>query len=256
MNWLRTCVSHNSFFTAVDPADFYEWKVSGVLPKGSRFSKGMPPSDVFSKGFVVATASLPESSLQQIKDENGMFELTADTNAEVQFYVGAALSPSELLDKYHRLKKEFAIDLDHFRRTSISQQFIVNPNDNKVYRIAEKGDKAEIAEYETFPEIQKQLIQSRRAITNESQIKKWRSYELEKLRRFESTFVMLNNKHSIVDPASVAQIFAVANISPLKTTVQSWEEYFTKVSADAKSQYDRIQALDRMHWIKEAENIK
>ena len=256
MNWLRKCASNqNALFTAVDPADFYEWKISGIIPKGSRFSKFMPPSEVFAKGLVIATASLPTSCLTQVKDTSDLFEISEDTDIDVQFYVGSAATPSEVLDKYHRIKRDFAEEIEHFKRTAISQTFIVSPRDDKVYKLSDKNGKAHIDEYDVFPEIQKQLIVARRKITQESQTKKWRSYEMEKLRRFENVFVMINNKNTIVDPTSISSIFVEAEIKPLRSSIKSWEDYYISVSDDAKVQHDRLQALDQMQWIKAAERL-
>ena len=157
MNWLRIC-ANRGLFTVVDPADFFEWKVSGTIPKGTRFSKDMPPSQIFAQGLIVATADLSPGVLKIAEDDRKMLETKDDTGADIQYYVGAALSPVEVLEKYHRLKRDFAKNLEAFKKTIMSQQFIINPLDHKIYRIAEKNQKAEVYEYDSFPEIQKQLI--------------------------------------------------------------------------------------------------
>lgn len=257
MNWLRKCANHQDtgvFFTAVDPADFYEWKSTGTIPQGSRFSSLMPPSEVFSKGFVVATVFLPESSLE--KTEDNMYRLKENTSAGVDFYVGSVLSPSEVIEKYHSMQRKFDKDTDHFRRTTLSQMFAVSPYDDKVYQVTEKNGKAHIEEYDTFPNIQKTLTLARRAIAQQSTKKQWRSFDLQPLRRFENTFVMMNNKNILVEPLDVAKMFNIANIKPLRAYDTSWPEYYVKMSEDAEKVQEKLSSLRSLSWIKAAETAK
>lgn len=255
MSWLRDRINNSGklFYTAVDPADFYEWKVVGQIPKGTRFSLTLPPSEIFTKGQIVASADLPPESIKLIA--NQMFELTADVSAEVNFQVGAVLSPIELLNKFHQMKDKFSKDTNHFRTVSLAQTFVINPLNKKVYKVTESSGRAAIDEYETFDHILKQLTAARRALTQDSMKKKGRAYELEQLRRFESAFVRINNKDTIVEPKDVAEAFRLANITPERTLILSWQDYYTLLSSEAKERLERIATMSSLTWIKEAEAL-
>jgi hypothetical protein len=256
MSWLRDHINRNPgrvYYTAVDPADFYEWKISGEIPGGTRFSRTLPPSEVFTKGFVVASAQLPPESLKGV--ENNMVELTKTIQAEIQFQVGTVLSPTELLNKYHAMKEKFIRDANHFRTVALAQAFIVNPADNKVYKVTEQDGRAAIDEYEKFEQVQKKLTIARRALSQDAVKKKWRAFELEPLRRFEHAFVMINNKNTVVEPSDIAKAFTMAGIEPVRSYTMGWNEYYTTISSDAKQQQERLQALDGLRWIKDAESL-
>jgi len=63
MSWFRkalniTTVHPDSFYTSMDPGEFYEWKFTGIIPKGKIFTKKLPPSEVFTAGKIIATTRL------------------------------------------------------------------------------------------------------------------------------------------------------------------------------------------------------
>lgn len=246
MAWLRDIINEQDcYFTAVDPADFYEWKITGIIPKGTILSKRLPDSNIFSQGFIIASANI------KFEDQEGDYiELKQDIQSEVQFKAGAVLSPTELLNKFSRLKKDFQDELKTFRNNSLSQAYLINPFDNHVYRVTESDDKAEIHKYELFSEIQKKLTLARRSLEKMALIKKGRSYELEQLRRFETIYVLLNQK-TILDKEKVDYIFHIANIEPIEKYTKSWQDYFINISDEAKSKFDRISIIDSLTWVRD-----
>lgn len=250
MSWLRDRANTvASYYSAIDPADFYEWKFSQTIPKGARFTKHIPPSQVFAEGLVIVSADISSQNLKSV-DPN-TYKVKESTPGDINLVVGSVLSPSELIEKYKNLKEMYSKNLNMFRESLSSQKYTIDV-DNKLCRIADANGQAHIDKFDTLPEIQKKLTAARRVLTEKSRNRTGRAYELEALRRFEHAFVLSNNKGLTVHPDQIDYLLRVAEVEPSETYKIPWSECFVKMSKDARTDHERIKTLDSMQWIQEA----
>ena len=120
MSWLREAYTistpdPDAYYVAVDPGEFYEWRYTGVIPKDTIFTKKLPRSDVFTDGFVIASAVIPPSSF---KDGSHGIVLTSDVNAKVNLEIGQIQSPQELLSKHKELISKFNTAVKDFIKSA------------------------------------------------------------------------------------------------------------------------------------------
>lgn len=250
--WLRyalniTTKRSNSYYTAIDPGEFYEWKFSGYIPKGKIFTKGLPSSDIFTKGLIIATAKIPSSQLDQ--KEFGL-ETNCLVPADIVIQAGQIPSPQELLDRFIRAQTAFQYSVDEFKKSaSIRSYFKTN---NALYRITmDNSGLPQLCYYGSIKDISDQLSVIRKSLSKDSLIKKGKSLEMEDFRRFENAMTFIQNDHLPIDTKKIDTLLRIAEIKPKTTSSSDWQNCLLVVSEDARKTFALLQRYQSLNWVRE-----
>lgn len=260
MSWIRNIVEYKkiregTFYTAIDPADYYEWKFTNVVPRGARFTSYLPSSDTFTKGYVIASIE-PKTSCLEHKGE-GIYEVKNDTPIDINLFIGVVDSPSELLDKYEKLKKKFSKNIDNFKSACLSQKYVMGEKDDvpHLFHIDDQEGKVVISDYGSLNDIYKKLSEAQQKIANDAVTKKGRAFELETFRRFENVLTMINNRNLTPDYKKMDYIFRLAQIKPVQRKITNWHDCYLDISPQGSKEESRLLALSSLKWIQSGMNI-
>lgn len=254
MSWLRTALTVSTpdpgaYYTVIDPVQFYEWRFTQMAPKGALFTKHLPPSDIFTKGKVIASVVIQEDALKPV--ERGM-RLESATAVDLSVTAGAIPTPQELLDK-RKLKKDlFAQGIKRFKEEVLTRLFLVSKSDDPhLLRIAEYDDaKVSIQNFGEITELIKTFAEVRAIIKNKSLKRTGKAHELEEFRRYENAMDFVNNSHLYVDSSKMDRLLMSAKVKPSGTKKLSWEELYLQHSVGAQHLDREIQYFDKMSWVK------
>lgn len=252
MSWFRkaltiTTVYDDSFYTVIDPGEFYEWKFTGVIPQGKIFTKRLPESSVFTDGYVIATARLPESEL--IKKAFG-FETKRPIKSDIFIQAGQIQTSKELIDRYHDIRSQLNNGVEAFKNSISSRPYFVN--NEHIYHVSSAGDKAIIMNYGPVNKIAEQLSELRELLNQQSMRKKGRAFEMSDFRKFENAMTFLDNVNIPVDSLKIETILKSSNISPQNTREVVWSDCFLEISNDAKVMNEVLNRYESLSWVRAA----
>lgn len=254
MSWLRNVINYKKiksgeFYTAVDPADFYEWKFSSSIPKGTIFTSYLPESDTFTKGYIIASIR-PDNSFLSSKGE-GEFELNQDSPLDVNVLIGSMDSPAEVLNKVIKIKEKFAKDFNAFKNTCLSQKYVLHDkNPIHLYKLEkEDEDSVKVTDYGSLTDIHQELNKIKNSIAIETFQKKGRAHEMEISRRIENIVLLLNNKNMPVDPVKIDYVFKIAKLKPIKHYTSNWNDCYMQLSDEGEKNQAKIAGLSSLKWV-------
>lgn len=253
MSWLKTALtistlSSNTYFTTVDPAEFYEWKFKGVIPRGTRFSKTLPRSDTFTTGSLVVNAELGEDCLRKM-DNN--LVLNANIPSEIVLTVGNFCSPNDLIEK-HRLQTDRLFrDMHKFQSDAARRVFLVSKTDRpKLYRLVQADENdVKFENYGFLKGVFEKLEETRKALEKDSGVKKGRAREMDLWRRYENIMTLFENGTLPLDTAKMEFILKASKIKSESIRSASWESFYTEMFPDAQKQIDIIKSFSSKEWV-------
>ncbi len=255
MNWIKKLSQYNMgdvYYTVVDPADFYEWKFSGTIPKGTRFTKRMPPSESFTTGQMVAASRINS----HLKEDNGIFQTTEDVKSDIHLHAGNVLSPSDVAKKYIDMVHQFQKEVESFKERVLIEKYAVMGHDPAcLYKFEDRGDTAVLYNFGPLSEARKKFSVVQKSLMADAMKKKGRSYELENFRRFENFLTLIDNKEVPVNYSVIDNAIKLSGIKPEKEDKLSWTSCYIKLSEEAKTNYEKIQTLSSIKWLKHAVNL-
>lgn len=253
MSWFRTALSittvyPDSYYTAVDIGEFYEWKFNGYIPESKIFTKKLPPSDVFSNGMIIATARLDSNVLEP---QPFGFKTKEKIHTDINIQAGQIQTPQEIINKYKDLTHKFAVSLSNFQQSIFVRPYFAN--NEHLYRIgkAESG-RAQFYSYGKIQDILDKLSAKKKSLSDASLKKSGRSHEMEDFRRFENAMTTIGNQNLPINTSAIDTVLNISDIQPTETYEMSWNDCFTKVSAEAKSFQDLIHRFESLSWVKTA----
>lgn len=256
MSWLRRAYTistpdPNAYYVAVDPGEFYEWRYTGTIPKGTIFTKRLPRSDIFTEGFVVASSVIPPSSL---KSKRQGFELVSDVNANINLEIGQIQSPQEILAKHKELINKFNITIHDFRKSAETRTFFVSSSDDPhLYRIIGSDEEtAQLENYGPIEDILSKLKTVRIALNNHSLKRDGRAHEMEDFRRFENAMTIIENGNYPIDKSVMETLIRIADLKPIQTCSSSWEECCVELSRDAYAVKNLLNRYHSLRWIRDS----
>lgn len=251
MSWLRNALNittayDDSYYTAVDPGDFYEWRFTQSIPKGTIFTKKLPPTEIFTKGFIIATARIPSGFLN--KSDFG-FETNNAVATEIMLQAGQVQSPMELIQRYYDIQQKFAVGLDRFKKASSSRMYFISDDD--LYKIGSTDvNTVEAINYGKISEIIEQLKLVQNNLRTESLKKHGRSHEMERVRRFENAMTFIENNGITVDSSKIDLLLNMSKASAQNRTKLSWELCYTKLVPEGKQNMEMIKRYQSLGWVK------
>ncbi len=265
MSWFRKALSiclpePGSYYTVIDPAEFYEWRFTHQAPKGALFSLHLPPSDIFTEGKVIASASLSDQYLKQV--EKG-FRLQSNALVEVILKVGAIPTPQELLDKYDTTLKTFATGIERFKVDALTRLYLVSQSETPhLFRIANyTAENVTMQNYGPIEDLIKKIGEAQNFLQEAVTKKKGRAFELEEWRRFQNAMDFVNNSHLHVDASKMERLLTSAKIEPTSVKKISWKECYLETSENAQLLHEQIEKFGANEWVKasrirEESNVK
>ncbi len=253
MSWFKRALSistplPNAYYTTVDPGEFYEWRFTGAIPKGTIFTKKMPRSDIFTDGFIIASASL---SCEQLEKKGFGFELKSDAHSDAILEVGQVQSPAEIIDKYKQLQRTFEKTINDFKKSSINRVFIISKEeDPHLYKILSSDEQTvKMQNFGALKDIRDRLEEVRKSL-NENSMKKGRiSYELADTRKFDNAMLFLGNKGLPFESSKIATLIRIARLKPQREMSLNWDELCMKLSPEAKALNGLIDRYTSLQWI-------
>jgi len=252
MSWFRkaltiTTVYEDSFYTAIDPGEFYEWKFTGIIPQGKIFTKRLPESSIFTEGYVIATARLPESAL--VKSGFG-FETKQPIKSDIFIQAGQIQTPKEIIDRYHKIRFQLDNGVEIFKNSISSRPYFVN--NEHIYHVSSSGDKARMTNYGPVKKISEQLSELRVLLNQQSLKKSGRAFEMSDFRRFENAMTFLDNVNVPVDSLKIETILKASNISPQNSKEVVWSDCFLEISNDARMMNEILKRYESLSWVRTA----
>ncbi len=256
MSWLREAYTistpdPDAHYVAVDPGEFYEWRYTGIIPKGTIFTKRLPRSEIFTEGLVIASAVIPPSSLKTKK--HGV-ELTADVNVMPNLEVGQIQSPQELLAKYKDLNNKFSVAVKDFIKSAETRMYFVSlSKEPHLYRLASSNETtAHLENYGPLEDILSKLKTVRTALNQESLNRTGRAYEMEDFRRFENAMTVIENKNHPIDKATVETLISIAKLKPVNAKSSPWSECCVELSPGVREMKDLLGRYHSLRWIRDS----
>lgn len=250
MSWFRyalniTTVYNDSYYTAIDPGEFYEWKLHGFIPKERVFTKRLPPSDIFTRGLVIATARIPREFLD--KSDFG-YTTNRNINADIFVQAGQIQTPKELIDRYYRIRQNFNHSIEKIKDNSSTRSYFIS--DGTLYKIVQSNNQAKILNYGLIKDLLEKLSQVQKQLSKQSAQKKGRSYEMEDFLRFENAILFIKNDHIPVDSSKIDILLRISKIDPVSSYDASWEDCLLKTSQSAKQLKDLLDRYESLNWVK------
>lgn len=254
MSWFRKALSictpdPGSYYTVVDPLEFYEWRFTGTAPKDTKFTSYLPPSDIFTKGQVIASAIVPEGSLTN-KDNH----LIAEEQVPVSIIlrVGSIPTAQELIENHERRVKNFNNGIDRFREDAVTRRFLNSQSDTpNLYKITNFDEHEVTCEnFGPISDLLEKFTETRELLRQDALKKKGRALEMEEFRRYENVMDFVNNSHLHVDASKMDKLLYVSDAKSKITKKMSWKDCYIMTSPNAKLLLDEIGHFNSFKWVK------
>ena len=256
MSWFRTALSIStptpgSYYTVLEPVEFHEWRYTQTAPKGSLFTVKLPPSDIFTEGKIIASATVQEKNLHA---KSGGYVLKEDSPVDVVLRVGQMPSPRELLDKYKQIRTNFDRGLDRFKEDLPTRLYIDSQTEHPhLYRVAYWDDKTiTLHNFGSIKELITQFAQIREALAEDVMDKTGRAHEMEEFRRYENAMTFVNNSHLHVDSSKMDRLIETSGIESVQKKTLPWRECYLELSHGARILDERIARFSSRKWVQAA----
>lgn len=250
MSWIKDALSisqldNDDYYIVTDPIQFYEWKWTGVVSKGTKVSKLLPPSEVFTNGFIVINAPIPKDAIQ-----NG--KLSCDVNTSVQMKIGQIQSPAELLDRYIAMDKEFKKGIDDFKKNCLSQKYIISHGkDPHLYKVSAIDDTSVmVSNFGPLDDLGKQIEEFRRMTNYLSHQKIGRAYEWEDARKIDNIVTFMSNKGLEIDGAKFDVLISKSGLKPLSSNKESWIDCYCTMHPEATETKGKMAKFRSLYWVR------
>ncbi len=254
MSWFRKALSicvpePGSYYTTIDPLDFYEWRFTQTIPKGSIFTSYLPPSDIFTEGKIIASAVLPQSTLK--KSDSGGHETTCDVGADVVLKVGCMPSPEELLTKYSDTKKELETGLDRFKEGALTRRYLTSQTKKPhLCRIDAFDDNSvTLHNFGVVNDLVEKFMTLRQALIDDAMDKHGRAHEMEEFRRYDNAITFINNKDIYVDASKMDRLLHSSGVKSKISKTIPWKECYLEMSPGAQLLSARLKQFDSKKWV-------
>ena len=243
------------YFTAVNPIQFYEWRFTGSIPKGTRFTKLLPPTQVITQGLIIASAKIDSNAFE--KNAN-ILELKDKYETPIKLKVGQINSPIELINRYKDMINAFRESKQLFKNTVSIRRYFLSSENNKTHlmKIANTHKTSgllpstvEVENYGELKEIKAKLAKVRSALSLDSMIKKGRAHEMETFRRYENIITFLENPAIDVDSEKIDFVIKTAQMKPESKCKLSWDECFIKFSTKGHEIKQKIDQFGSLQWV-------
>jgi len=257
MSWLLrafsiSSIDSGSYYTILDPLEFYEWRYTGLAPKNFVFSDKLPPSDIISNNKIIASAKISAENLK--KTDSHHFITRGNVPVEVILIAGYMPSPKELIDRYRENVGVFNRGLDQFKNEIVLKKYITSydetPHLFKVSIIDE--EKAFLSNFGPVKDLVKKFSEIREALSIDSMNKKGKSYELEEFTRYDTAMNYINNSHLYVDSLKMDRLLQTSSIKPISVSDSSWKDLYLFVSKGAKVLNDIVLQYNSKNWFKDS----
>ena len=254
MSWFVKALSISTpipgtYYTVVDPGEFYEWRFKQAIPEGTVFTKQLPPSEIFTKGFVIASAQLNPDNLI-LKDNS--YILKNSDSAEIMLEVGQIQSPNEILSKLRILQEKYNTSISNFQKTLNVRHYVITQDEKpSLYKISViSPEEVEIENFGAMPEIIETVENIEHDIRYRPPKKTGRAYEMEKIKKFLTAASFLHNKSVPMDSNKLETIVNYAELKPKTAYKTSIEKCFQHTSKDIRDLSLLIENYQKLSWIK------
>lgn len=255
MSWFRKAFSistfdSNSYYSVLDPVEFYAWKYSSIAPKGSHFTKYLPSSDIFTDGRIVVSVNIDNTKLQK---DGSSYKLSEDSPVDVSLQIGCIPSARELLFKYQTLSDSFFSGLKSFKEYLINRIYITSANEEThLFRLAEYDDNSvSLHNFGSVKELTEKFADVKKVLSQAASKKTGRAFETEEYKRFEKAMMFVNNSHLYVDASKMDRLLKSSNAKSTETKKVSWKELFLELSPNAQLMDSQITKFNNTKWVKD-----
>ncbi len=254
MSWFRKALAitvprEGSYYSVMDPVEFYEWRFTGKAPQGSVFQNHLPPSDIFTENKIIVSAIVPPDSLKKTSDG---FLLKEDSAVDVVLQIGRMLNAEELIEQNKQHVRTLSTGMDRFKEDAVTKLFVHSEEEQpSLYRIAEyTDDNVQFHNYGYVVDLIERFAEARKFFRENATEKKGRAYEMEEFRRYENTMEYVNNSHLYVDASKLQRLLQSANVEPKYTKKLPWKDFYLLMSKGARNMQNVIEKFNSMNWVK------
>ena len=258
MRWLKkaltiTQLGTDTFYTIVDPYEFYEWRYTGTIPAGTEFSKYLPPTDIISTGKVVACAKVNENLLQK---KGYYLELQRPISGSPTIRIGQIPSAKELKSRFDNMYEKFKIALSQFVSECKISRFYTTA-DSVLHKISYADQSSSyIEDFGKMKDIMKTIEAKREELKKISDIKNGRAHEMVEFVKYSQALAFINSLHLQGNSDKMNYLISVAGVSPAMQRRVSWKDCYLEFSPIAKGNYDIIVSAGKKTWMQSSSNLK
>ncbi len=254
MSWFKYALSMSiqepgSYYTVVHPVDFYEWRFTGTIPKGTKFYGKLPRTEVIADGLIIASANLSSDNLESL---NRGYKLKSDFSGPISIKVGQLSSPKEVMSKYQDIDDRISRHVDDFKTNIAIRQFVVSRTDNPhLYKVTNQtNEELELLSYGPLEDVLEKVSVVHSALAFDSSQKKGRSHEMADFIRYDNIMNFVKDSSLPVDCPKMQYLIDKANIEPVKTRRLSCRECLLETSPDYRSLQKTLDRFNSMQWVK------
>lgn len=255
MSWFKTALTVTQLdpdlhFTIADQEEYYEWKFAGSVPKGTLFTRGLPPTDSFLIGKVIVSSRLEDSFLE--KTPKGL-ALVNDTDADVKILIGNIDSPKELIEKYRQSIDTFSKGLKSFREDMSIRKFFFSKSEvPHLCRISHSNDdRVSFEVFEPIPDVLEKLTEKMNMLKSETYNKKGKAHEMANFMRFENIMTLFKNPDLHIDSTKMDYVLRTADVRSDKSRKLAWKEFYMEFSSQAEDMMSRIKKFESRRWVRQ-----
>jgi len=253
VSWIRRAFAIStpepgSYYSVINPDEFYEWRYTQVAPKGSIFTVYLPPSDIITEGKIIVSAFIDEDKLSKKADT---FTLKEESPVEVVLRVGYMPSPQELIFKYKESQKAFERGLDRFKEDMPTRLYIDSQTEYPhLFRISHwTDDEVTFHNFGRVKDLIEQFSEIKEALAQDAMDKTGRAHEMEEFRRYENAMTFVNNSHLHVDASKMDRLIQSSGVESVQTKKLPWKECYLEVSHGAQILDEQIKRFNANTWV-------
>jgi hypothetical protein len=257
MNWIKQAftninISPNTYYCAITPVEFYEWRFNASVPAGVKLHSQMLRSDLLADNKIIASIQLP--NFQRPKES--IFKLEKSVPASITLASGSLQSPKEIIAKFAQIGQDFERKLQFFKQNTETQRYFTSGDSElNLYRVAKStNDQVHLELLGKIKDIKKKFGQKFDQIGDQTSAKKGRAYELEQYRKYENYLMFIENSAMSIDGPKMDYLLTIAQIKPQQTRTIPWDQCFIEVSAEAKNLRAQIDLFNSMKWVKHSQH--
>lgn len=255
MSWLVKALSimnpsNDRYYTSVDPFEFYEWRFTQKIPRGTKFAHTLPTTESCISGLLIVAAKIPDSVLEKI---DGHLRLRVDTPWDAMtITAGEISSPQEIFHKQAAVREQFSRNLNAFKASMISQKFFISSEEKpKLYKVNSWSDNSvHVKLYAELKELNEIFSKSLSELQKQAAKKHGRSYENEKAMKFENFMAYLRADNQTVDGVKISYLLENSGVSIQNGFDIAWKDLYLRSSQEAQKVSRAIDVFNNLSWVK------
>lgn len=243
MSWFtKSQPIFKTYYTLVDPEQYYEWEYEGFVPSSVNFYYGnVRGLRTIDKTIVAITSNIKKDVLPF---------------SEIEFVSGKTKSKEDILSEYQRDKDAYQSELDLFKQSILNRNYFTKMQNKKhcLYGVDKWDDRAvTVNNFGSWNDILAKAQAKQTSLTNFPKPDYYKAHNLEPLRKLTETLLITNYRIPL-DKQKLDLILRSGHIKPISQSQLPWNELYHTINKQAEKRFHRIQKLNNLKWIQAGKN--